>query len=479
MGMAASQVRFLQLTGRKADIGRQLQHLSLEKTALTRDMRKVTQNYQRALSTKSLKWTNNSGVSYTDISYNTLMSPNEYNSKSPILITNSAGKVVVNERYRKYAEMISPDGSVGGVYDGETREKILEALTGISPERMSSYSTTATDVQTAADAANKALAARGDIELKTQTLEADKFIKKFLSPNSLGLSGVTVNKDNVDSIVQKLNSAIVGKNYFTAEQEKNFTDAASSCAETVKNTAATIDEIKESLSKVAAALNSSKKSNTEADTGLSIDDFISAVVGAFKLNLGGAEKIHIMADKNGKGLQSDYDAADKAYQDALAVYDKALDGNNQVYTSEEKTKIDYYDALFTAIVDNGWKYDGSSDDSEYLSQMFQNNQYFVTTIQKNSCYDPDGVDCLRNYDYMYSTDLASNFSNIVAVNDSDLREEALVEYEYQKGIINDKEARIDTRMKNLETEQNAINKMLESIDKVKEDNIERTYGIWA
>ena len=56
MGMAASQVRLLQLTGRKNDIGRQLQHLSLEKTSLTRAMRNVTKDYQEALSSKILKW---------------------------------------------------------------------------------------------------------------------------------------------------------------------------------------------------------------------------------------------------------------------------------------------------------------------------------------------------------------------------------------------------------------------------------------
>ena len=35
------------------------------------------------------------------------------------------------------------------------------------------------------------------------------------------------------------------------------------------------------------------------------------------------------------------------------------------------------------------------------------------------------------------------------------------------------------RMKNLETEQSSINKMLESIDKVKNENIENTFGIWG
>ena len=52
MGMAASQVRLLQLTDRKNTIGRELEHLSLQKTSLSRDMQRVTKNYQNALSAK-------------------------------------------------------------------------------------------------------------------------------------------------------------------------------------------------------------------------------------------------------------------------------------------------------------------------------------------------------------------------------------------------------------------------------------------
>ena len=83
------------------------------------------------------------------------------------------------------------------------------------------------------------------------------------------------------------------------------------------------------------------------------------------------------------------------------------------------------------------------------------------------------------YKYYYDTELAENDPNIFKVNDSSIQEEALVKYEYEKGLINEKETRIDKRMKNLETEQSAITKMLESIDKVKNDNIERTFKLWT
>ena len=65
------------------------------------------------------------------------------------------------------------------------------------------------------------------------------------------------------------------------------------------------------------------------------------------------------------------------------------------------------------------------------------------------------------------------------VNDSEARDKALVEYEYKKSLISNKESKIDIRMKNLETEQASIKKMMESITKVKEDNIERTMEIFS
>ena len=458
MGLAASQVRFLQLTSRQADIGRQLQHLSLEKMALTRDVQGITRDYQAALSSKTLKWSNNAGVNYTNISYNTLMSPNEFNSKSPVLITNSAGKVVINNKYKKYAEMISPDGSAGGVYQGETREKILQDLLGISTEQLQSYSTTSNNIEAAAKALNDALAERDKIEAKSLTLDSDNFIKKFLDTSELGISGVKITVDNIDEYAKILENAILGKDYFTEEQEKKIKEAFTGNNKTV----------------------SALKNSLEKDTKeMSIDDFISSFVGCIKAALGNSETIKIMADNDKNGLQSAYDDADQKYKDALEAYNKAIDANNQVYTAEQQTQIDYYDDLFTSIVDNGWSYDGSVDDSEYLSQMLQNNQYFITTIDKNDCGDANEPGCVRFYDYTYSTDLATNFKNIFLVNDSDAREEALVEYEYKKDVLNAKEAKIDARVKDLETENKSISKMLESIQKVAEDNIENTMKLWA
>ena len=105
MGMAASQVRLLQLTDRKNTIGRELQHLSLQKTSLSRDMQRVTKNYQAALSSKTLKFSNNAGVTYVDLSYANLMRPSAANGNKPYLLTNASNQIIVDSKYEKYAEI--------------------------------------------------------------------------------------------------------------------------------------------------------------------------------------------------------------------------------------------------------------------------------------------------------------------------------------------------------------------------------------
>ena len=126
--MAASQVRFLHLTGRKADIGRQLQSLSLDKMSLARDMKRVTKEYQEALNSKVLKWSRNAGATYVDLSYNNLMRPNSANGNTPYLLTDNNGKVVLDSKYQKYAEIISPDGNAYGDWESN-RTAILSQLT--------------------------------------------------------------------------------------------------------------------------------------------------------------------------------------------------------------------------------------------------------------------------------------------------------------------------------------------------------------
>ena len=128
MGMAASQVRFLSLQNRKNTIGLNLMTLSNRKTALSRDMSRVANEYNNAMNQKVLKWSNDSGVTYSDLTYDKLMKPNETNTTKPYIITDAQGRVVLDDNvielegkntgvtYRQLASMIS-------AYSGLTNDK--------------------------------------------------------------------------------------------------------------------------------------------------------------------------------------------------------------------------------------------------------------------------------------------------------------------------------------------------------------------
>ena len=145
MGMSASQVRLLQLTNRKSDIGYQLTKLSNERTALTRETQKISRAYTDALNSTILKWSNNGGVSYIDLSYDNLMKPGAMNQNKPYLLTDYDDKIIVDTQYQKYAELISPDGSSGGNWDS-VRTQVLSELIGVDESKIDSMNTLSEDV---------------------------------------------------------------------------------------------------------------------------------------------------------------------------------------------------------------------------------------------------------------------------------------------------------------------------------------------
>ena len=456
MGLSSSQVRLLALTSRKADNELETQHCANQKEALAREMDKVSLNYKNALSQKVLKWSNNSGIDYVDLSYSALMRPSKANGNVPVLITNSEGKIAIDKKYKEYAEMISKDGKSGGDYSGDTRINILSALTGISKETLANADST----EASADVAYENLQ------------KAEKDLGTFCNKNRRGYSqsqfcalmGIDKKAEitslNVESYLNTAKTAM--KDFLRNSDYALFEKAC----EAAKNYVST-------------------KETSENDSKITGEDLANYLYGAYKqanvnnYTASRAEDGNLYAFARGKAPE--YEEKLAAYNEAKKTYESAFSSNKQVLTGPQEKQIDFYDKLFTAISECGWKYDESLGDDEYLNQMFQNNQFMITTMVEN---DADcGCDCdgnpIKTNEYLYNTDLWSDTNNIFAVNDENLRQEALVDYEHEKFVINAKEKRIDTRMKNLETEYNAIQKMIESISKVKDDNIENFFSIFS
>lgn len=486
MGMAASQVRLLQLTSRKNTIGRTLESLSLEKTSLTREMKNVSKDYQNALSSKTLKWSNNSGATYVDLSYSTLMRPNSYNNNTPYMISDSNGKIVLDSKYRKYAEMISPNGAAGGDWESN-RTEILSELTGLSTDEIRASVEADAAVEEAADKVNNLME-------EADVLESEEPVKASNAKNFITNAGVISDIDIGDYYSNSSKTLNLGDSTKASGNFKTFLDTLCSnmskylSDEDIEAFTSAKDNLYNNYSSLFSCtseqLANSATGITKSgnDYSLNIRTIVDELLGMYK-NAGGSYKqseqygdyLYYTRDKEStewKDWKTSYDAKIAELETAKEEYSEAVDTSNQTMTSANESTINFYDQLFTSIADNGWVCNSQVEDNDYLNQMLQNNQYFITTAK--SAINDEGEEY-----YEYSNNIASNFDNIFSVNDTDAQNEALVEYEYQKSVINEKESRIDQRMQNLETEQSAINEMIKGIESVRNDNTERTFSIFS
>ena len=203
------------------------------------------------------------------------------------------------------------------------------------------------------------------------------------------------------------------------------------------------------------------------------------------------------------------DEAYKAFQEALA-------NKNSILNADEETSLEFYENILRAICEKGWSENSRVNDAEYLDNMLQNNTYMMTTqtfkeglieyqdfqdagyiaasknkitagtdatdlikakreeidkMYKNGDYTPDT--------YSYTTRIASDFSQLFNVTDTDLQAEAEAEYTYQRNIIKQKEARLDVQLEKIKTEQSAISQMMQSIKQQMSSNIERSMTIFS
>lgn len=494
MGLDASQVRLLQLTARSNDIGLQLSQLANDKVSLARDMQKISKEYNEALNQKVLKWSNNSGVSYIDLSYQNLMKPSVMNQNKPYLLTDETGRVVVDSAYQKYAAMISPNGGSGGDWES-VRTQVISELTGIDASKIDNANNYQEEIWANEAVINQLIdnepikpTKETNIETFINNLDS-KVAATFTEGDSWSDAysrGGDVNLGNSTSApgaLKSLTENIAEKLGAYIDDPENLKIA---CETFYNNQLAILQDLDSEGNKQSLKSEQTPLCGDANNLTIDVKQMLDTIMGSYSQLTGhvgrggyGNETLFTWNDIDSTRYQSwkeEHDLWQSTFDMAKTDYDKAVSANNQLFTADEESLIKFYDAIFSSIAENGWTYNNQVNDTEYLNQMLQNNIYFMTTVDRDTEFDENSGEYIWDNDY--TTDIASNFTNIFAVNDSDAREDALVEYEYQKSIINQKEARIDTRMKNLETEQAAIKQMIQGIEQVKNDNIDRTMN-WS
>lgn len=470
MGMSASSYNLFFYTSRKNAIEEELVKNANAKTACMREVRALSQEYQNAISQKRLKWSNNNGVSYIDLSYGNLMSPSNLNQNRPYLITNSAGKVVVNDKYLKYAQIISPNGTP--VSDWENRKTALLAqVTGIEESKITDYQAHLLNIDDLQNqiAAKKANKPQVPVESSSLSVLLEKAGKVSDTGKFWKVTGGTIDLGNDSSKAESL-----AKKY--AEDLFNKLDK-------YLNHPGLIDDYKDYKQGMLDGLVIGKN--------YTIDDTNQKIYknrgGNYILNLNALAEFCLVNFKNDEGNYNWYDVDDQEYIDqqaALETWEKDLADLEERYTNtttaadqlltiDQENALAYYDAIFSSIADSGWVYDEKINNPDYFNEILQNNQYTITTVNRSVKHD-DGKCYFHN---QYSSDIASNFTNIFFVNDTDAADQATVNYEYRKGILQEKQTRLDTRSANLKTELESLNTIIEGTGTVIKENIERTLNI--
>ena len=139
-------------------------------------------------------------------------------------------------------------------------------------------------------------------------------------------------------------------------------------------------------------------------------------------------------------------------------------------------EFNYYANLWLAIDQAGGcqvvepQYESGEEGNQWFNNMVEAGQVtiqvFDSTGGKNQWTDTS-VATSTNQNYLQEMQ-----------DDKDLKK-AEAEYEHELDIINRKDTKFDTELSKLETQRTAITTEIESIKQVKNDNIDRTFGIFS
>ena len=140
----------------------------------------------------------------------------------------------------------------------------------------------------------------------------------------------------------------------------------------------------------------------------------------------------------------------------------------------DKNKFNYYVKLYESIEEAGGfvemdpQYASGEDGKEWFNNMIQSGRVLIDV------YNPD-----KKQWEATSVATSTKGNNLQEVQDDKDLKKIEAEYEHELSVINSKDTKFDQDLSKLETERTAITTEMESIKKVRNDNSERTFGIFG
>ena len=390
MGMSASQVNLLSLTGRLHDIEYRAQHIESQKIQLATQKDELYQRYCDALDAKKIQVAYNNGDgsrSYIDATFATLCNYNEDRIKQYSLKDARTGKVYV-------------DSTIKEMYEEFDNDKYSFAFGMLGMERNFSWQ--------------------------------DE--KNLTDPNAVGqgnLIGFSSQEGDLGDGVGVL---------FMTEVERM-----------VYNNHSTDEKLSKAYSDLMDANNSS---SSIAEKNDALDKFRDLLYKNY-----GHEIYQYM--RLNKEIDSNTDP-----NNAAAEFDD--------YPEEyPKSEFNFYVRLFEEIEASGGcleidpLYVSGEEGNDWLNNMVKTGRVIIDVYEDKKGWVETNVATSTNQNYLQEVQ-----------DETDLKK-AEAEYEHELDVVNRKDTKFDQDLSKLETERTAITTEIDSIKKVKDDNIQRTFGIFS
>lgn len=519
MGLSASQARLLLLTARQNDVEGQMMSISNQKLSLARQSADLSENYNRALNATCLTW--DTGDKSVDLNYDLIMHPNTTQTTGQYLLSNaSTGAVILDDSYISTLNL-GAAGGAGDIATKYTATQFVAKMMGIAADNTTLVADMAKIITTPPPSNGNST------QFKTSYNDSDIYTAlssktfKCLS-TSWEEQTLYYNTSGSSQVVCFFQSD--GKNLSAMETSGGAaaTNLASLVGSITGSTSEAVLKNLEATGKYSSAIKStleSAASKAQVATRQFYEAKLTSIQNNPAYNAGNSETVNKCAGTN--QIYNDSYGRDELYLDVSQViktflnyfdgYCSSLDNDssntsydvfaaqNGASTSTRGTKggtgtecsdssttqtpsgttandtlnsnsisdsyeEKYYYNLYNALNTYGWQSNSSVDDPDYLQSQILYGSIALKSVNSSG---------------QWST-VSTNDSNspITSESDKDAIAQAEAEYEAEKDKLDYKESQLDISMNNLDSERSAIETETESVQKIIDKNIERSFKLF-
>ena len=419
MGLSASQGRMLLLTARKNDLEFRAQQISQQRLNLTSELEKISSEYEEATSNRDMV-VNCMGTQTSNSGTSTSFNLTYTSLTSGLIAAVKNGNMTASEAG------IQSTTAADNFYNGGYKVNGMYRLTDSNGNIVISSLTEIPGISPEQAAELKATGSCNDVSTSQKVQVTDN---STYSPNyNKDIDGMTIATNTVAQSATGENISLTDANtyFLTLEGKptKNFTQAVPSSVKDDGNGNPLYTYPTVTISTTSAF--TGKVSDTQVATMTQKDTTYTKTVA-------GSASIQKGTGKN------EYVVGDKTY-----VVDEAL------------------------TVNNG---SGTKGCSNYLQECLRNGLYSINSYTDNK-------EALTNED-KWSTVSWDSLSQITDENYDDDDDAASAKYKRLQQQIETKDKKLEMELDNIETQRSAVTTEVDSVDKVIQDNVEKTFKTFA